>query len=75
MITSEAGERYGKWRMNLSTVKPGITGLWQVSGRGDVSYEERVILDMRYIRNFSIWLDLHLLWQTIPAVLKGNGAY
>lgn len=75
MITSDEAERYGKWRMNLSTVKPGITGLWQVSGRSDVSYEERVVLDMRYIRNFSIWLDLHLLWQTIPAVIKGRGAY
>jgi exopolysaccharide biosynthesis polyprenyl glycosylphosphotransferase len=75
MITSEERARYGKWRMNLSTVKPGITGLWQVSGRSDVTYEERVTLDMHYIRNFSIWLDLHLLWQTIPAVLKGHGAY
>lgn len=75
MITSEERARYGKWRMNLSTVKPGITGLWQVSGRSDVSYEERVMLDMHYIRNFSIWLDLHLLWRTIPAVLKGHGAY
>jgi exopolysaccharide biosynthesis polyprenyl glycosylphosphotransferase len=75
MITSEERARYGKWRMNLSTVKPGITGLWQVSGRSDVSYEERVKLDMHYIRNYSIWLDLHLLWQTVPAVLKGHGAY
>lgn len=75
MITSEERARYGKWRMNLSTVKPGITGLWQVSGRSEVSYEERVMLDMHYIRNFSIWFDLHLLWQTIPAVLKGHGAY
>ncbi len=75
MITSEERARYGKWRMNLCTVKPGITGLWQVSGRSDVGYEERVMLDMHYIRNFSIWLDLHLLWRTIPAVLKGHGAY
>jgi exopolysaccharide biosynthesis polyprenyl glycosylphosphotransferase len=75
MITSEERARYGKWRMNLSTVKPGITGLWQVSGRSDVSYEQRVMLDMHYIRNFSIWFDLHLLWQTIPAVVKGHGAY
>jgi exopolysaccharide biosynthesis polyprenyl glycosylphosphotransferase len=75
MITWEERQRYGKWRMNLSTVKPGITGLWQVSGRSEISYEERVKLDMHYIRNFSIWLDLHLLWQTIPAVLKGHGAY
>jgi exopolysaccharide biosynthesis polyprenyl glycosylphosphotransferase len=75
MITQRELIRYGRWRMNLSTVKPGITGLWQVSGRSDVSYEERVMLDMHYIRNYSIWLDLHLLYQTIPAVLKGRGAY
>ena len=75
MITQDELARYGKWRMNLSTVKPGITGLWQVSGRSDVTYEERVMLDMYYIRNYSIWLDLHLLWRTVPAVLKGHGAY
>ncbi len=75
MITAEERARYGKWWMNLSTVKPGITGLWQVSGRSDVSYEERVMLDMNYIRNYSIWFDLQILWQTIPAVLKSKGAY
>ena len=75
MITQEELARYGKWDMNLCTVKPGITGLWQVSGRSDVSYEERVMFDMHYIRNYNIWLDLHLLWQTIPAVLKARGAY
>ncbi|GAB4460857.1 MAG: sugar transferase [Anaerolineae bacterium] len=75
MITAEERARYGKFRMNLSTVKPGITGLWQVSGRSDVSYEERVMLDMNYIRNYSIWFDLFILWQTVPAVLKSRGAY
>ena len=75
MITSEERARYGKWRMNLCTVKPGITGLWQVSGRSDVGYQERVMLDMHYIRNYSIWLDLYVLWQTVPVVLKGHGAY
>lgn len=75
MITEQELDRYGKWQMNLSTVKPGITGLWQVSGRSDVSYEERVMLDMNYIRNYNIWSDLFLLWQTIPAVLKRRGAY
>jgi len=74
MITSEERTLYGKWRLNLSTVKPGITGLWQVSGRSDVSYNERVMLDMHYIRNYSIWLDIHLLWRTIPVVLRGHGA-
>jgi exopolysaccharide biosynthesis polyprenyl glycosylphosphotransferase len=75
MITAEERARYGKWRMNLSTVKPGITGLWQVSGRSDVGYDERVLLDMNYIRNYSIWFDIQILWQTIPAVLKSRGAY
>jgi len=75
MITTEERARYGKWRMNLTTVKPGITGLWQVSGRSDLSYEERVRLDMHYIRNYSLWFDLHLLYRTIPVVLHGHGAY
>ena len=75
MITAEETAKYGKWRMNLLTVKPGITGLWQVSGRSDVSYEERVRMDMHYIRNYSIWLDLQILFQTVPAVLKRRGAY
>jgi exopolysaccharide biosynthesis polyprenyl glycosylphosphotransferase len=75
MITDQELSYYGKWSMNLSTVKPGITGLWQVSGRSDVSYSERVRLDMQYIRNYTIWMDLYLLWQTIPAVLKSRGAY
>jgi exopolysaccharide biosynthesis polyprenyl glycosylphosphotransferase len=75
MITEPERIRYGKWGMNLGTVKPGITGLWQVSGRSDLSYEERVRLDMHYIRNYSIWYDLYLLWLTIPAVLKKSGAY
>ncbi|HXK60293.1 MAG TPA: sugar transferase [Acidobacteriota bacterium] len=76
MITTEEVEKYGQHRMNLLTVKPGITGLWQVSGRSDLSYRQRVRLDMYYIRNYSIWLDLQiLLVQTLPAVVKRRGAY
>ncbi len=75
MITMAEVEKYGKWGLNLHTVKPGITGLWQVTGRSDITYEERVRLDMRYIRNYSIWLDLQILFQTIPAVLMSRGAY
>lgn len=72
------GERlqYGQMQLNLLTVKPGLTGLWQVSGRSDLSYAERVQLDMHYIRNYTIWLDLQILFfQTIPAVLRRTGAY
>jgi exopolysaccharide biosynthesis polyprenyl glycosylphosphotransferase len=75
MITPEEVERYGKWGLNLHTVKPGITGLWQVTGRSEITYEERVRLDMRYIRNYSIWMDIQILVQTIPAVLMSKGAY
>ena len=75
MISPEEAPMYKQFVMNLLTVLPGITGLWQVSGRSDISYEERVRLDMVYIRNWSMWLDLQLLFQTIPAVLRGHGAY
>jgi lipopolysaccharide/colanic/teichoic acid biosynthesis glycosyltransferase len=67
--------QYGQWGMNLLSVHPGLTGLWQVSGRSDVSYEERVWLDMNYIRNWSIWSDFHIILRTLPAVLKSQGAY
>ncbi len=75
MITPDEVEKYNQWGINLLTVRPGITGLWQVSGRSDIGYDERTRLDMHYIRNWSIWLDLQLLMRTIPAVLKGRGAY
>jgi exopolysaccharide biosynthesis polyprenyl glycosylphosphotransferase len=75
MISPPEMDQYKKWGINLLTVRPGITGLWQVSGRSDLSYERRVQLDMQYVRNWSIWLDLYLLFQTIPAVIRGTGAY
>lgn len=75
MISPDELTKYEQWDINLLTVPPGITGLWQVSGRSDLSYAERVQLDMRYIRNWSIWLDLHILMRTISVVIKGNGAY
>ncbi|HEU5086183.1 MAG TPA: sugar transferase, partial [Roseiflexaceae bacterium] len=75
MITREELTKFGRWQHNRATVKPGLTGLWQVSGRSDLSYEDRVRLDMHYIRNHSIWLDVQILLQTIPAILSGRGAY
>jgi len=75
MITPEELKEYDKWHKNLLTIRPGMTGYWQVNGRSDVSYEERVSLDMYYIRNWTIWFDLQLLFQTIPAVLRKRGAY
>jgi len=75
MISPEEVAMYKQFDMNLLTVLPGITGLWQVSGRSDITYDERVRLDMYYVRNWSLWLDLQVLFQTFPAVLKGRGAY
>jgi exopolysaccharide biosynthesis polyprenyl glycosylphosphotransferase len=56
-------------------VKPGITGLWQVSGRSDLSWDEAVRLDLRYVENWSFALDLQILWKTGAAVMHGSGAY
>jgi exopolysaccharide biosynthesis polyprenyl glycosylphosphotransferase len=75
MITLEELAQFGNWRHNLLTVKPGMTGLWQVRGRSRLSYAERVTLDMHYIRNYTIWQDVRLLVQTIPAIVRGHGAY
>ncbi len=75
MISPPEMNMYAKYGLNLLTVKPGMTGLWQISGRSDVSWEQRVRFDMHYIRNWSIWLDIQILIQTIPAVLKSRGAY
>ncbi|MGH3432205.1 MAG: sugar transferase, partial [Thermocrispum sp.] len=56
-------------------VKPGMTGLWQVSGRSDLSWEESVRLDLRYVEDWSLALDVMILWKTVRAVLGGEGAY
>jgi exopolysaccharide biosynthesis polyprenyl glycosylphosphotransferase len=56
-------------------VKPGLTGLWQVNGRSDLSWDESVRLDLRYVENWSFALDLQILWKTIWALLYGSGAY
>lgn len=55
--------------------KPGITGLWQVNGRADTNFEQQVNLDKRYVKQQSIWVDIKILFSTVPAVLKAKGAY
>jgi Undecaprenyl-phosphate galactose phosphotransferase WbaP len=67
--------KYGKVYKMYQRVTPGITGLWQVSGRTDTGYEERVVLDAYYIRNWSIWLDLVILARTLGSVVFGRGAF
>jgi exopolysaccharide biosynthesis polyprenyl glycosylphosphotransferase len=56
-------------------VRPGMTGLWQVSGRSDLSWEESLRLDLRYTDNWSLALDLQILWRTVRAIMRGSGAY
>ncbi|MGH2370559.1 MAG: sugar transferase, partial [Chloroflexota bacterium] len=68
-------ELYDEWHKRRLEVTPGLTGLWQVSGRSDLPFDEMVMLDLYYIENWSLWLDLKILLQTIPAVLSGRGAY
>ncbi len=74
-IVEEEIEKYGSAFSQYCEVRPGITGLWQASGRNNTSYEERVELDKWYVENLSLWLDLFILFKTIPVVLFRRGAY
>ena len=67
--------RYGDDMQRRLKVPPGITGLWQVSGRSDLPWDEAVRLDLRYVENWSVALDLQILWKTCAAVIRGSGAY
>ncbi len=67
-------EKYGRHRDEFLSVKPGLTGLWQVSGRNELTYEERVSLDIKYIRERSLWMDIMILFKTIYAVISARGA-
>ncbi len=68
-------EKYGPFVDEILRVKPGLTGLWQVSGRSDLDYDRRVHLDIYYIQNWSLGLDLKIILKTIPSVFLGRGAY
>jgi exopolysaccharide production protein ExoY len=65
----------GQRATDILRVRPGLTGLWAVSGRSDVSYQERAALEYRYAVGWSLWMDLKILLRTIPVVLRGRGAY
>lgn len=75
MISFPEIDKFGVWQDKILAVKPGITGLWQTSGRSKLSYEERVRLNVYYVDRRSIWMDISILMKTIPAVFTGNGAY
>ncbi|MEO0079589.1 MAG: sugar transferase, partial [candidate division WOR-3 bacterium] len=65
----------GEYFETIVRVRPGITGLWQVSGRAMLPFKERLVLDEYYIRNWSLWMDFSILLRTLGAVLSGKGAY
>ena len=74
IVTKEI-ERYGDYIREYYMVPPGITGMWQVNGRSDTTYEERVAMDTWYVRNWSVWIDLVYLFKTVKIVFTGKGAY
>lgn len=74
IVTKEI-ERYGDYIREYYMVPPGITGMWQVNGRSDTTYEERVAMDTWYVRNWSVWIDLVYLFKTVKTVFTGKGAY
>ena len=67
--------KYGEYFRDFALVPPGITGMWQVNGRSDTTYDERVRMDSWYVRNWSVWIDLVYLMKTIKVVISGRGAY
>ena len=73
-LPEEVGQ-YEEWHRRRLEVKPGLTGLWQVLGRSDTSFDEMVRLDIYYAENWSPGMDLRIMLETIPAVLSGKGAY
>lgn len=75
VIQEELDKYYGEVAKLYCSIKPGITGLWQVSGRSDLSYAERVALDSTYIKHRSFWGDVVILWKTIGVVFLKKGAY
>jgi Undecaprenyl-phosphate galactose phosphotransferase WbaP len=74
VVADELRYYYGENAVYYQMVRPGITGLWQVNGRSQTTYERRVFLDTCYVRNWSLWTDVAILFNTVPSVLGGDGA-
>jgi len=73
-IVRNEAEKYGKFFVHYCHMRPGLTGLWQVSGRSDTTYDERVAMDVRYVSEWSYSNDLLIMAKTVPAVLMSDGA-
>ncbi|MDR0629922.1 MAG: undecaprenyl-phosphate galactose phosphotransferase WbaP [Treponema sp.] len=74
-IVQDEAKKYGEDFDRIFSVKPGLSGLWQVSGRSDTDYGERVAFDTYYLQSWSVWLDIWVLYKTLGAVIRGKGAY
>ncbi|MHB9292311.1 putative UDP-glucose:undecaprenyl-phosphate glucose-1-phosphate transferase [Hollandina sp. SP2] len=74
-IVQDEVHKYGEDFSRIFSVKPGLSGLWQVSGRSDTDYGERVAFDTYYLQSWSVWLDIWVLYKTLGAVIRGKGAY
>jgi lipopolysaccharide/colanic/teichoic acid biosynthesis glycosyltransferase len=74
-IVEDEIKKYGKDFNRVFSNKPGLTGLWQVSGRSDAQYHDRISYDTYYLQNWSIWLDLWIIYKTFGVVFLGKGAY
>lgn len=75
VIKEEVEKHFKVKAAKILSIRPGLTGLWQVSGRSNISYEARISLDEHYVDNLSLWLDIKLIAKTIPAMIFSRGAY
>jgi len=67
-------EVFDEWHKRRHSVLPGCTGVWQINGRGSVSFKDSIILDLYYVNNATPWLDLQLIFKTVPVMITGKGA-
>jgi len=74
-ITEAEVEKYGEDFNRIFSATPGLTGLWQVSGRSDSDYTARISYDTYYLQSWSVWLDIWVIFKTFGAVVRGRGAY
>ena len=68
-------EVYKDWYKKRASIRPGITGLWQVAGRSEVTFEDMILLDLYYVYNRSLWMDINILTETVFVILEKRGAY
>ena len=73
-VVNDEIEKFGIYKKDVLSVKPGITGYWAANGRSDTTYEERVHMEYKYVENFSIWMDIKILFKTVISVIKKEGA-